>query len=150
MQYLLGHFWMWGLGALALGIVIGFSFARRKPGQTPAQGQGWLLLYAAVLALGVALAALKAVKGLNGLWFESLVGLAIAYVVGCLIGALVHGEGQQGDLALAGATVATGAGASAEDLALRAEALARSTQEAMAQEDGAGAARGEVPTSKST
>jgi predicted flap endonuclease-1-like 5' DNA nuclease len=93
MQYLLSHIGMWLAGALALGLVVGFAAARRKPGFSPRDGWFWFGTYVIVLIAGVLVAYAKAVKGAAGLWVETLVMLGIAYVIGCTVSALLRGRG---------------------------------------------------------
>lgn len=101
MHYLLDQFALWLAAALVLGVIIGFAAARRKPGQGGddggsddggrANGRLWIALYLVLVVAGAVVAAVRAVKGLNGLWFETLVLFAAAYLIGCLIGALLAG-----------------------------------------------------------
>lgn len=109
MHYLLGHFWMWGAVALALGLAIGFVTARRMPGYSPRDGWFWFGTYWIVLVAGVLVAYAKAVKGAPGLWIEALVVLGAAYLIGCTVGTLLRGRGiASGEAELAAVLAGTG------------------------------------------
>lgn len=93
MQYLFGHFGMWLVVALVLGLVVGLATARWKPGYERADGHFWVGAYLVLIGAGLIIVWMKSVKGLNGLWVETLVMFALAYFIGCLVGALLRGVG---------------------------------------------------------
>lgn len=96
MQYLISQFALWLAVALVLGLVIGFWAVRRAPTggdgkEGPRDGRLWTGLYLVLILAGAGVAAIRAVKDLNGLWFDTLVLFAAAYLIGCVIGALLAG-----------------------------------------------------------
>lgn len=107
MIYLISQFWMWLLAALVIGLIAGFAFARHRPGYGTGDGRFWIAVYAVLIIAGAVVAGMRLVKGSGGLWFDTLLLFAVAYVLGCLIGALLQAAtaGEGGEAALAGAAL---------------------------------------------
>lgn len=99
MMYLVGQFRLWIILALVIGLVTGFIAARRRPGFDRADGLFWFGIYVVLLIAGAILAFTKGLKGSPGLWLETLLLMTAAWLVGCLIGALLKalfgGQGRE-------------------------------------------------------
>lgn len=95
MHYLLNQFDIWLAAALVLGLIVGFWAARIAPKgsggkEVPRDGL-WIGLYLVLILAGAVVVAIRAVKDMNGLWFDTLVLFGAAYLIGCIIGALLAG-----------------------------------------------------------
>ena len=83
MAYLLTFIWGWLLGALLIGLAMGWiAVVHRGPGVSKALAR-WLALLAAAL---VAIAASRILPGRPGYWLELILIMFVPYLAGCAIG----------------------------------------------------------------
>lgn len=87
MTYLLSSLFLFIAAALVLGLVVGWMSCRHKPRQ---EGLGWMWVGLAVFVFGLFISASKWIKGSAGLWFDTAMWLFGAYILGCLIGCMLH------------------------------------------------------------
>jgi predicted flap endonuclease-1-like 5' DNA nuclease len=89
MMYLLQVFWFWLLLALVLGVAVAWLTARRDGG-----GGLWpgLLPWGLVLGLGGIVAILRVLPTRAGYWLDLALLMLGAYVIGCLLAALLRGS----------------------------------------------------------
>lgn len=94
MAYLVSTLWPWVVAAIVLGVVVGAATGRPpRQGETARAGLAADLLawaLAAVLAAGMAAAALQWFRGRHGLWLDMALAMTVAYLLGCGIGALLR------------------------------------------------------------
>lgn len=82
MRYVIEQFWVWAAVSAAIGLVTGWlSHRRRADGSS-----GWLQAYIAIAGAGAVLAYTGVVRGVAGLWLETLVLFGIAWLAGCIVG----------------------------------------------------------------
>jgi hypothetical protein len=87
MGYLLTFHWGWLLGALLIGLAMGWiAVVHRGPGVSRVQAR-WLAVLAIAL---VALAASRIVPGRPGYWLDLGLVMLVPYVVGCSVGSLLR------------------------------------------------------------
>lgn len=88
MWYLTQQYWFWLILALVLGLVIGWmTFAPRKT----SWWSGWVPLAAIAFGIGLALAWMKLIRGLPGLWLDTALLFFTAYIAGCFLGSWFKG-----------------------------------------------------------
>ena len=84
MRYVVEQFWVWAAVAAAIGLVTGWLSHRRKADAS----SGWLQAYIALAGAGAVVAYGGVVRGVAGLWVETLVLFAVAWLVGCIVGTM--------------------------------------------------------------
>jgi predicted flap endonuclease-1-like 5' DNA nuclease len=87
MTYLLSSLFIFIALAFILGLAIGWMTCRHQPRQ---EGLGWLWLGLIVFVFGLFISASKWIKGSTGLWFDTAMWLFGAYILGCLVGCMLH------------------------------------------------------------
>lgn len=89
MIYLVQVFWFWLLLALVLGVAVAWLTARRGEG-----GGLWpgLLPWSLVLGLGGLVAAFRVLPTRTGYWLDLALLMLAAYLIGCLLAALLRGS----------------------------------------------------------
>jgi predicted flap endonuclease-1-like 5' DNA nuclease len=87
MFYLLNSLLLFILAAFAVGLVVGWMTCRHQPRLI---GMGWLWGGLIFFVFGLFISASKWIKGSAGLWFDSLMWLLGAYLLGCIIGCALH------------------------------------------------------------
>jgi predicted flap endonuclease-1-like 5' DNA nuclease len=97
-------FFPWLFFALALGAFVGWRSCRQAP---RLEGLGWLGYGLIAFVFGLFIAAILAIPGRLGLWFDTALHFVFWYIVGCCLGCLlsrlVLGEGEAQAMAAAGA-----------------------------------------------
>jgi predicted flap endonuclease-1-like 5' DNA nuclease len=83
MVYLFQTFWAWLLLALLLGVVFGWITCRKEK---TSWFSGWVPYGLIAIALGLIFAITKFIAGRAGLWLDTALMFAIAYLLGCCIG----------------------------------------------------------------
>ena len=107
MVYLIGFHFVWLLLALVLGGITGsLSFAKDRPDWS---GAGWLYLGIPAFLIGLGVAVLKLLPGVNGYWLDLALLFFGTYIVGCLLGSLLGSLFAMLEEALPGAVAANGA-----------------------------------------
>jgi hypothetical protein len=87
MAYLLTFHWGWLLGALLIGLAMGWvAVVHRGPGVSRVQAR-WLAVFAIVL---VALAGSRIVPGRPGYWLDLGLLMCVPYLLGCAVGSLLR------------------------------------------------------------
>jgi len=87
MAYLLTFHWGWLLGALLIGLGMGWiAVVHRGPAVSPVQAR-WLAVLAVAL---VALAASRIVPGRPGYWLDLGLVMFVPYLAGCSAGSLLR------------------------------------------------------------
>ena len=87
MTYLVTFHWGWLLGALLIGLAMGWiAVVHRGPGVSIVQAR-WLAVLAIAL---VALAASRIVPGRPGNWLDLGLILFVLYLAGCSVGSLLR------------------------------------------------------------
>jgi predicted flap endonuclease-1-like 5' DNA nuclease len=84
----------WLIAALALGVIVGWKSARKKP---QVLGLGWLGAGLGVFVVALFVAATLAVPGRLGLWFDTALHFLVWYIVGCCLGTLLVLVGMKDD-----------------------------------------------------
>ncbi len=84
----------WLIAALALGVIVGWKSARKKP---EVLGLGWLTAGVAIFVFALFVAATLAIPGRLGLWFDSALHFLVWYIVGCCLGTLLVLVGMRDD-----------------------------------------------------
>ncbi|BGE87425.1 MULTISPECIES: hypothetical protein [Methylosinus] len=89
MIFLVTHFWVWWMAALAIGAATALLLAR-----APERGAlaGWLAWFGLAVLAGLPVAALHLLSGRAGLWLETGLALFLAFLVGAALGALAGGR----------------------------------------------------------
>jgi predicted flap endonuclease-1-like 5' DNA nuclease len=87
MTYLLSSLLLFIIAAFVLGLAIGWITCRHQPRE---EGLGWMWVGLIVFVFGLFISASKWIKGSAGLWFDTAMWLFGAYILGCLIGCLLH------------------------------------------------------------
>jgi predicted flap endonuclease-1-like 5' DNA nuclease len=86
MVYLLSSLFVFILAAFVVGLVVGWMSCKHEPRK---EGLGWMWYGLAAFVFGLFISATKWIKGSAGLWFDTLMWLAGAYLLGCLIGCMI-------------------------------------------------------------
>lgn len=84
MRYVIDQFWVWAAVAAAIGLVTGWLSHRRKADAS----SGWLQAYIALAGAGGVIAYSGVVRGVAGLWLETLLLFCVAWLAGCIIGTM--------------------------------------------------------------
>jgi predicted flap endonuclease-1-like 5' DNA nuclease/uncharacterized membrane protein YeaQ/YmgE (transglycosylase-associated protein family) len=103
MAYLFSTFFWWLVVALIIGAIVGWITCKQTPRK---EGLGWLGLGLIAFIIGLIVAVLKMVKGVNGLWLDTALLFFASYIIGCCIGCLF---GRSAEVAAPVAAVATAA-----------------------------------------
>lgn len=89
MWYLIQQYWLWLLGALAIGLAIGWlTFLPASRTLWPK----WISIVAIAFVIGLVLAGLKAIPGVAGLWLDTALLFFTSYIIGCFLGSWLHGS----------------------------------------------------------
>lgn len=86
MRYVIEQYSYWMVVALVIGLTAGWVAARQPD---PARSSGWVYAQLLLVAIGWGVVYAGIVRGVAGLWVESLVLLGSAWLAGCLVGSLV-------------------------------------------------------------
>ncbi len=87
MTYLLSSLFLFIAAAFVLGLVVGWRSCKHQP---RLEGLGWMWFGLAAFVFGLFISATKWIKGSAGLWFDSLMWLLGAYLLGCMIGCFLN------------------------------------------------------------
>jgi predicted flap endonuclease-1-like 5' DNA nuclease len=87
MTYLLSSLFLFIAAAFVLGLFVGWRSCKHQP---RLEGLGWMWFGLAAFVFGLFISASKWIKGSTGLWFDSLMWLLGAYLLGCIIGCFLH------------------------------------------------------------
>lgn len=83
MAFLIAFHWGWLLGALLIGLAMGWVAVVHRG---PSVSRQLMLALSAVAVVLVALALTEVVPGRAGYWLELLLALFVPYLAGCLVG----------------------------------------------------------------
>ncbi len=82
MRYVIEQFWIWTAVCAVIGLTTGWVSQR----QSAPASNAWLQAYLVLAAIGAGVVYSGVVRGVAGLWFETLVLFGVAYLLGCIIG----------------------------------------------------------------
>ncbi len=83
MLYLHQTLLLWVIGAVILGLIVGWLSCRRQP---KLEGLGWVLWAAIAFLIGLVLLVLMTFSGRTALWFETAMMFVFWYFFGCCVG----------------------------------------------------------------
>lgn len=87
MTYLFSSLFLFIAAAFIVGLIVGWKSCRHDP---RLEGMGWMWFGLAAFAIGLFISASKFIAGSAGLWFDSLMWLLGAYLLGCILGCLLQ------------------------------------------------------------